>query len=82
MKDHDAIAVFLQKMADTQAAWNEILENMGINPDTMQRANIGLENPMVTALKEILPEPDAEGVKILHDHLEEYLFKTGASKFN
>lgn len=82
MKDHDATEMFLQKMSDTQAAWEGTLKNMGINPETMQRANIGLENPMVNVLREILPEPDAEAVKNLHAHMEEYLFKTGASKIN
>ena len=61
MKNHDAMEVFLQKMADTQAAWHETLEKMGISPEIMQKA-MGLENPIVTVLRQILSIPQHEDI--------------------
>ena len=59
--DNLTLNKFLQNIADIQAAWQETLEGMGIEPVTMRKAT-SLVPMVIDALEELLPDPDLENV--------------------
>ena len=57
----ELIDPMLQSISDTQAAWKETLETIGISPETVQKAS-GTEPLFLELMAELMPEPDPENV--------------------
>jgi hypothetical protein len=73
MMDHDdALEKFLQNIANIRAAWDSVLEEMGIDPETMKK----FAPPPHFAndfIYDLLPEPDERAVVEIAEGMREFL---------
>jgi len=61
-QDHAASAVLLQRMADIQAAWAEVIKPMGLDPSYVEKAFLPPSTPILEIFLDFLPEPNPENV--------------------
>jgi hypothetical protein len=62
---------YLQNFADTREAWNVILRDMGIDPETMKKVG-PLTHPVLELIEKMFPEPVPENIEKLVTTLKEY----------
>ncbi len=64
MDKEESIDPILQNIADIRASWEEVLNSMGINPETL-RKSAALDPLLMECFEELMPAPDPEYVAIL-----------------
>lgn len=74
IKLEEPFDIFLQRMADIQAAWHQILEEYGIDPASMDKATRP-PHPIVDLLMDLVnaAEPDPEKTKEYKDAMTDFL---------
>ena len=78
--DPKSVHEVLQNIADIQAAWEEFITSLGIEPETMVKA-VPQFGAALELIDELLPDPDHENVKILIDSFNEIFDLTIATQF-
>lgn len=68
----DCIQMFLQNMADIQAAWHKTLNEFGIDPETMAKAGPP-RHGAIDFLSDLMPEPNMENVQSLCEKIQEFM---------
>ncbi len=77
----DLAETFLQRLIDCNAAWNETLESMGIDPETMSKLCHAMRHPIVNCFlniavdSDIALSPDEEAVKAQRQKMEYFFGK-------
>ena len=63
MERESTVDIFLQRIANTQAAWDEMLNGIGIDPDSMSKAGIP-PHPIFEIIAEHIPSADVESANL------------------
>ena len=68
----DRAQMFLQNIADIQAAWHQTLNSYGIDPEAMVKAGPP-QHSAFEFLSDFMPDPQLEKVHVYNEEIKEFL---------